>query len=221
MRRVRPESLRTIGVRSAPGLLWTAVLAACALLTVLAWAVLDGPATRWALEHRDLPPWSSLRGALGPLILIQVLLLLVPPALALRRGRRAATSVFLVLLAALALSTLTSFIIKRVVLRPRPAAVYAVTPETHIGGSSRHSFPSGDVLVDTAMVVALWGLLGRRRRWSWLLAIPLAVGAQRFLAAAHFPSDILAGWTLGAVIGVLVLRVPGSRTAAEEGNTVR
>ncbi len=220
MRRVRPGSLRTTGTNPAPGLLWAAVLAACALLTVLAWVLLDGPAARWALEHRDLPPWSSLRGALGPLILIQVLLLLVPPALALRRGRRVAASVFLVLLAALALSTLTSFIIKRVVLRPRPAALYAAPPGGQIGGSSRHSFPSGDVLVDTAMVVALWGLLGRRRGWGWLLVVPVAVGAQRFIAAAHFPSDILAGWTLGAVIGVLVLRVPASRTA-EEAMTVR
>ncbi len=220
MRRVQPGSLRITGVQLAPGLLWAAVLAACALLTVLAWALLDGPAARWALASRDLPPWSSLRGALGPLILIQVLLLLVPPALALRRGGRVATSVLLVLLAALALSTLTSFIIKRVVLRPRPAALYAAPPGAQIGGSSRHSFPSGDVLVDTAMVVALWGLLGQRRRWSWLLVIPLAVGAQRFIAAAHFPSDIMAGWTLGAVIGVLVLRIPAGRTA-DDADTVR
>jgi undecaprenyl-diphosphatase len=70
--------------------------------------------------------------------------------------------------------------------------------------SSGYSFPSGHALniavAGSAVVVLVWPLLGRRVRWlAVTLAVitGLAVGANRILLGAHFPSDVVAGWLLG------------------------
>ena len=40
--------------------------------------------------------------------------------------------------------------------------------------------------------------------WSVAAAIPAAIGYLRFEAGRHFPTDVLAGYALGAAIGYLV-----------------
>lgn len=68
-----------------------------------------------------------------------------------------------------------------------------------------YSFPSGH---SSNAVTAYGSLAGheKKRKWLWVLAVamPLLVGFSRVFVGAHYPTDVLCGWLLGAVIVVLV-----------------
>ena len=83
---------------------------------------------------------------------------------------------------------------------PRPYEamdIPAITPKDTKGKSfpSRHA-ACGAVIAVTAMFTA--PVLG----WI-LLAISLLIAVSRVLAGVHYVKDVLAGWVLGAVIGLL------------------
>lgn len=92
-----------------------------------------------------------------------------------------------------------SIVVKRVVRRHRPSdpriQVYVATP-------SDWSFPSSHAASTTAAAVAYSRLLGRRYP---LLAVPVMM-ASRVLLGVHYPSDVIAGSVLGAVMGRWVAR---------------
>ncbi len=95
--------------------------------------------------------------------------------------------------------------------RPRPTLVpHAVEVYTH-------SFPSGHAMLSAVTYLTLGALLARleerRRAKAYLLSVAtlltLLVGASRVYLGVHWPSDVLAGWCLGAcwaIGGVLVLQ---------------
>lgn len=92
---------------------------------------------------------------------------------------------------------------------PRP---YWYDPRVQLLTSPHGSFgiPSGH----SATALVGWGLLAvfLATGWVWLIAatVILLVGLSRVYLGVHFPSDVLAGWTVGALIAVLVLRLEGS-----------
>ena len=105
--------------------------------------------------------------------------------------------------------------IKNVVLRLRPYFVpgYNVKLLRLIDSSADpmdiaaqgYSFPSGH----SANAATLYGSLAvheKKRKWLWVLVavIPILVGFSRVFVGAHFPTDVLAGWALGALIVFLV-----------------
>jgi membrane-associated phospholipid phosphatase len=107
-----------------------------------------------------------------------------------RRRRRE----WLISAASVAAAHGTSIAVKRVVRRPRPTdptvAVYARTP-------SQLSFPSSHAASTTAAAILYGGLL--RRRLTPLLVPPMLI--SRMVLGVHYPSDVLVGSALGAVIG--------------------
>ena len=87
-----------------------------------------------------------------------------------------------------------SIALKRVARRRRPIdpriQVLVATP-------SHWSFPSSHAASTTAAAVAFSGLL--RRRWP-LFSIPVMM-TSRVILGVHYPSDVMAGSVVGAVMG--------------------
>lgn len=90
--------------------------------------------------------------------------------------------------------------VKRVVRRQRPMDE-SVT--VLVGTPSRLSFPSSHASSTTAAAVLYGGLL--RRRLAPVLVPPMLV--SRLVVGVHYPTDVLAGSALGAIIGVAVRRL--------------
>ncbi|PKQ10149.1 MAG: hypothetical protein CVT69_01245 [Actinobacteria bacterium HGW-Actinobacteria-9] len=91
--------------------------------------------------------------------------------------------------------------IKLLVGRPRPESA-------QLAGVGGYSFPSGHTLhavvlyFSTAIVLTVLGGDDRRAFALWAIiagAIALAVGVSRVYLGAHFASDVLAAWFLGAL----------------------
>ncbi len=96
-----------------------------------------------------------------------------------------------------------SVVLKRVVRRRRPSDPRI---QVHIGTPSHWSFPSSHATSTTAAAVAYSKLLGRRYP---LFSIPVML-TSRVILGVHYPSDVLAGSMIGAVMG----RWAGARTVS-------
>ena len=99
--------------------------------------------------------------------------------------------------------------LKFLVDRPRPALELGIEIAQKDGGSG---FPSAHVVHTTVFMGLLFYLVSIHIKRAWLrisfqiiLAIPiLATGASRVYLGAHWPSDVIGGYVLGA-IGLLLL----------------
>lgn len=93
--------------------------------------------------------------------------------------------------------------LKGLFMQPRPGEL---DPALQLAESPGGGLPSGHA--QTAMVV--WGYLaGRiRRSWAWVAATVLVflIGVSRVFLGVHFPTDVLAGWVIGALLLVGFLR---------------
>lgn len=165
------------------------------------WSLLDA-AHGIAVKH---PAWVRFWGvvsfALGP-VPLRLLGFGAAVAALVRREVRAA----LVLLACAPLSGLATTAAKALVNRPRPS--------TMLVAASSSSFPSGHALEATAALLAMLAfvlpMLSRAlgRAAIALTALSLAlVGIARVALNVHYPSDVLAGWSLGYLYFLLCLLV--------------
>jgi YegS/Rv2252/BmrU family lipid kinase len=206
-------------------LAWAAVCAALfcllAFLVHLTRAPLNGlddwgrSAEHWARDHAGLVHvlrWVEAGfGTIGVTVL--TVLLVVP--LWLRKHRRAAIWTVLVVVTTALLCTW----IKILDGRDRP------TWQDPIGRLTSRSFPSGHAASTAALagvVIVLAIMLVRRsglRRTIGAVAVLVAllVGLDRVLLGRHFPTDVLAGWLLGAAVTLLWLGIysPLPRSHAE------
>jgi undecaprenyl-diphosphatase len=125
-----------------------------------------------------------------------------------RMGRRRTA---LEVLAAGSLGWVAAHKAKEVVERPRPyqaEGVRRLIPEP-----TGSSMPSGHSAVVAAVTTILAGESTARRRWPWPL-VTLWVPMTRIHLGVHYPSDTLAGLTLGHALGRVVLAVSGLRPRA-------
>lgn len=103
---------------------------------------------------------------------------------------------------------IVSAVAKLLVSRPRPDLV------SHEAEIYSASFPSGHTLMATVAWVTFAMLLaadfGNRRARDYLLLVAwivaAAVGCSRVYLGVHWPSDVLAGWAVGALWMVLLSR---------------
>ncbi|MGH2452972.1 MAG: phosphatase PAP2 family protein [bacterium] len=92
-------------------------------------------------------------------------------------------------------SAFLNSILKDLFADPRP---YELRSDVKLGGAEGYGLPSGHAQSSAAVwgSVAAWA----RRTWVWILSAVLAggVGLSRIYLGVHFPTDVLAGWLLGA-----------------------
>lgn len=111
---------------------------------------------------------------------------------------------------------LAMWLLKDLFERPRPMIVTQIDPP---GGLS---FPSGHSMIAAALYMTLAVLIARnlesRRLQIYVVAagasVALLIGATRVYLGVHYPTDVLAGWTLGltwALICGLVAHHLGKR----------
>lgn len=101
--------------------------------------------------------------------------------------------------------TLLSETLKLGFARPRPDLV------AHLADVQSASFPSGHAMISAIAYLTLGVLLTRaqkRRRlkmiiMAYAIILTLAIGLSRIYLGVHWPTDVLAGWALGAAWSAL------------------
>ena len=202
--RPRPLTLAWAGVCAA-------LFAALALLVKMSRAPLNGfddwgrSAEHWARGHDGLVHvllWVETGFATTGMVVL-TLLLAVP--LWFRKYRRAAVYTVVVVLT----DTLAYSWFKVVYGRDRPVW------QDPTGGLKSHSFPSGHAASTAALagvVIVLALMLVRRSNLRHLVCsaavlVSFLVGLDRVLLGRHYPTDVLAGWLLGAFITLFWLAI--------------
>jgi membrane-associated phospholipid phosphatase len=191
--------------------LWVGYCRHWAWLHRMDWSLLNA-ARDIALKHPLwLRFWEGVSYALGPVPMSALGIAMTVLALVMRNPRAA-------LVLVLACGPLNEFVTaaaKALVNRPRPATMLVAAPST--------SFPSGHALEAMAALLAvlcfffpMMNRLIRRIAVAVVAASLLTVGISRVALNVHYPSDVLAGWSLGYLYFLLCLLVfrPSIRPSA-------
>jgi len=109
------------------------------------------------------------------------------------------------LLAALISGGLLNMVLKDLFDRPRPVLV------PHLLRVGNASFPSGHAMLSAVVYLTLGAFLGnflKQRRFKvyalgLALAVSCLIGITRVYLGVHYPTDVLAGWTVGVVWALL------------------
>lgn len=99
--------------------------------------------------------------------------------------------------AVLLLSTYVNLGLKDLFALPRP---FELDPSVKLYDAPGYGLPSGHAQLS----VVIWGAIAHavKTAWMWALAALLAVliGLSRIYLGVHFPTDVLAGWLVGALL---------------------
>ena len=100
------------------------------------------------------------------------------------------------------LSPYVNTMLKDLFAHPRP---FELDPVVKLHDAEGYGLPSGH----SQNAVVLWGVIAAelRKTWLWIVAILLMVliGFSRIYLGVHFPTDVLGGWAVGAVLLAIYL----------------
>lgn len=134
--------------------------------------------------------------ALGSTLVLSIAVVTVVGFLLLMRHWRPAVFTF----AASVSGQLATQVLKEFFGRPRPDLI------PHEVAVFTHSFPSGHAMMSAVVYLTLASLIARltdRRRlklyaMSVAVVLTILIGVSRVYLGVHWPSDVLAGWMIGA-----------------------
>ena len=133
-------------------------------------------------------------------VVVMVALLIIA---AVMRARR-----FIAFFVAVGLLRLVGTMLKPIFDSPRPTETIRIEPEVRIRiyeGFENTGYPSGHsmtaAMLGTVLVVTIWATM-RARNPRWLAVfvaavLALFVGWSRIWSGAHWPTDVLGGWSYG------------------------
>ena len=108
---------------------------------------------------------------------------------------------FLLVSSLIAESVLCNLLLKPIVARTRPfrrnTAIHLLIPEPH-----DYSFPSGHTSASFACVTVLY--LTHYILWKYALILSVLISFSRLYLYVHYPTDVLAGMSIGIISGCLV-----------------
>lgn len=140
--------------------------------------------------------------------------------LAWRRFGRAASYI---LYTTLGIWALNAWLLKPLIGRPRPPGAGEL-----VAVAESYSLPSGHAANAAAVFTAIalvasvicWRPAQRRAIWAGAVVAILAIGVSRVWLAVHWPSDVIAGWLVGAgwalLLAVLIKPVRARTQEASE-----
>jgi membrane-associated phospholipid phosphatase len=167
----------------------------------------DKPLTTWIAAHRNNQITSALRvfTQLGSPLTLLVVMAIVAAGVAASGRSAVPLGVGALAIGGFGLSVV---IVKLVVGRPRPPLPLATM------ATEGYSFPSGHATgISVVGIISTWLLIRRWIRsragqvaaWIFVSGVIAAVGFSRIYLGVHYLSDVIAGWTLGALwAGVLI-----------------
>lgn len=134
--------------------------------------------------------------ALGDPPMLTLMVLLVAGFLLAARRRRLA----LMVVASTGLGAATGALLKQLFARARPDVV------THLVEVRSLSFPSGHAMHSAVIYLTLAALIARSERrhaervyvLGAAIGLVVLIGGSRLYLGVHWPTDVLAGWTIGA-----------------------
>jgi membrane-associated phospholipid phosphatase len=101
------------------------------------------------------------------------------------------------------LSSGLNYWLKDLIAHPRP---YDFDPSLKLFDTEGYGLPSNH----SQEALLLWGIVAAkfRRTWVWVVSILMIVlvGFSRVYLGLHFPTDVVAGWAIGAILLVTYLR---------------
>ena len=189
-------------------------IAAVAIVVALAIAVtLRSPLPGEIAIMRTVQSWPistiARAGNIAGESWVDAILAAIATATLLATGRRH-LAVFVV---GCALCRIVSSPLKMLVGRARPDASQVSITEAQ----TSYAFPSGHalgaVLCWGALAVVALFLIRRRARYlvaGGLLLVPIATGIGRMYVGAHWPTDVVGGWLIGAILIAAVAASAGS-----------
>ena len=164
---------------------------------------LDAHASEQAQAHmtRESTSWAEHLASLASTrtaLIVTVVAALIMLTRRHWRGAIALTLVFPVTQGAVQL-------VKMIVERPRPEANATLAEASGFSFPSAHSATSVAVYATIAFILIRASRHGHSRIAvaSLAAALVLGVGFSRVLLGAHYPTDVLAGWTFGALVASL------------------
>ncbi len=127
---------------------------------------------------------------------------------------------------AILLNTGITMMTKSLFRRPRPYAFSeALTDEYKLSRAAKTSFISGHtstVAVNSFFAAKVFSDFYPESKWKpvvWItaVALPAATGILRVTAGRHYPTDVIAGYAVGATIGILIPHFHKNKSSSDKG----
>ncbi len=143
-------------------------------------------------------------------LVVRIVLLAVWIWLILRGGTRGRTAALLLIPVLISADQLASSVLKPLFDRPRPCHMIngvRIVEQIHllVDCGPGKSFPSSHA-VNNAAVATLFTCY-YRRLWPWLFGWVFVIGLSRVAVGVHYPSDVLGGAAVGALVALAVVLI--------------